>query len=97
LQAAENRRLTVARANIEDERQRQIENARASLESSVRGIQSTIKLLAVGLPPIPAFLLFLVVSVRKMRRERASVSGDRLLTSSSEPPEAPASAPEAGA
>ncbi len=79
VQATESRRLAVARANIEDERQRHIENARAGMESSVRGIQNTIKLLAVSLPPIPAFALFVFVSLRKLRRERIGVSTDRLL------------------
>jgi ABC-2 type transport system permease protein len=79
LQSVENRRLNVARANIEDEKQRQIESSRASMESSIRGIQSTIKLLAVLLPPIPAFLLFLVMSGRRLGRERIGVSGERLV------------------
>ncbi len=72
VEAVENRRLAVARTNIEDEKQRQIEAARAEMENSVRGIQNTIKLLAVVLPPVPAFLMFLAVSVRKLRRERAT-------------------------
>ncbi|MCS6952727.1 MAG: Gldg family protein [Bryobacterales bacterium] len=71
VEAVENRRLAVARANIEDEKQRQIEAARAEMENSVRAIQNTIKLLAVALPPLPAFFMFLVVSVRRLRRERA--------------------------
>ncbi len=87
LQAAETRRLAVARANIEDERQRQIENARAGMESSVRAIQNTIKLLAVLLPPIPAFMLFVVMSLRKLQRERLRVSTDRLVSGA--PPAAP--------
>ena len=78
-QKAENRRLTVDRANIEDEKQRQIENSRAEMESSIRGIQNTIKLLAVALPPVPAFALFVVVAVRRLRRETIGVSPDRLL------------------
>ena len=77
VQTAENRRLQVARANIEDERQRQVENARAAMESSVRGIQNTIKLLAVVLPPIPAFVLFIVMSIRKLARERARIAPER--------------------
>jgi len=80
LQASENRRLQVARANIEDERQREIENARVAMETSVRGIQSTIKLLAVSLPPIPAFVLFLIMSARKLARERSRIATDRLLS-----------------
>ncbi|MBK7931654.1 MAG: Gldg family protein [Bryobacterales bacterium] len=92
LQTAENRRLQVARQNIQDERERQVEDARAGMESSVRQIQNTIKLLAVGLPPIPAFMLFLFISLRKLRRERMRIAPERLLTrsTSSEPPGGPA-------
>jgi ABC-2 type transport system permease protein len=79
LRSAEERRLQVARANIEDERDRQIENARISMEASVRRIQNTIKLLAVALPPVPAFLIFIFVSLRKLRRERMRVAAGRLL------------------
>ena len=79
LKSAENRRLEVARANIDDEKQRQIEDSRAEMENSIRGIQNTIKLLAVALPPIPAFIVFLVVSVRRLRRERIGVPVDRLV------------------
>jgi ABC-2 type transport system permease protein len=79
LKSAETRRLEVARANIDDEKQRQIENSRAEMENSIRGIQNTIKLLAVALPPIPAFIVFLIVSIRRMRRERIGVPVDRLV------------------
>ncbi len=79
-QKAENRRLQVARANIEDEKQRLIENARADMESSTRTIQNTIKVLAVALSPVPAFALFVWVSLRRLRRETIGVSADRLLT-----------------
>jgi len=81
LQSVENRRLTVARANIEDEKQRQIEDSRANMESSVRGIQNMIKLLAVALPPIPAFSLFLLFALKRLRQERIGVSERRLLAS----------------
>ncbi len=84
VEAAENRRLQVARANIEDERQKQLEDARASMESSIRGIQNTIKLLAVTLPPIPAFVLFVLMSIRKLARERARIATDRLLRKEAE-------------
>ena len=80
LQSAENRRLEVARANIDDEKQRQIEDSRAEMENSIRGIQNTIKLMAVALPPIPAFMVFLIVSVRRLRRERIGVPVDRLVS-----------------
>jgi ABC-2 type transport system permease protein len=79
VQQVESRRLQVTRSNIDDEKQRQIENSRADMENSIRGIQNTIKLLAVALPPIPAFVLFLLVSVRRLRRERIGVPSDRLV------------------
>jgi hypothetical protein len=79
VQAVENRRLQVARTTIEDEKQRQIETSRADMENSIRGIQNTIKLLAVALPPIPALLLFLFVSVKRLARERIGVPVDRLV------------------
>jgi ABC-2 type transport system permease protein len=78
LRRVEERRLVVARATIEDERERRIEASRADMESSIRAIQSTIKLLAVALPPVPAFLLFLAMSLRRLRRETAAVSRERL-------------------
>lgn len=88
VQSAESRRLSVARANIEDERQRQIENARIQMEGSVRGIQNTIKLLAISLPPVPAFLLFIFVSLRKLRRERLRIAPERLVAARKETSEA---------
>jgi len=86
VQSVENRRLQVARANIEDEKQRQIENSRAEMENAIRRIQNAIKLAAVALPPVPAFLLFLLISVRKLRRERMRVPADRLMPPAPEGP-----------
>ena len=82
LQAVETRRLKVSRTTIEDEKQRQIEAARADMESGIRGIESTIKLLAVALPPIPALVLFVFMAVRRMQRERIGVPDDRLVVKS---------------
>jgi ABC-2 type transport system permease protein len=76
---AENRRLAVARTNIEEEKQRLIGKSRADMESSIRDIQNAIKFLAAALPPVPAFALFLAVSVRRLRREKIGVAVDRLV------------------
>ncbi len=78
----ENRRLSVARSNIEDEKERLIETARGDMEAAVRAIQNTIKLLAVALSPVPAFLLFLFVSVKRREREQISVERQRIVESS---------------
>jgi ABC-2 type transport system permease protein len=82
VQSVETRRLQVARTTIDDEKQRQIESSRAEMENSIRGIQNTIKVLAVALPPIPALALFLLVSLRRLARERIGVSPDRLIEES---------------
>lgn len=79
VRAAEERRLQVARTNIYDERDREIENARIEMEASVRKIQNTVKLLAVGLPPIPAFVILVVVTFRRLRLERARITTERLV------------------
>ena len=76
-QKIENRRLAVARKNIEDEKQRLIDRSKASMEAGIRRIENSIKLAAVALSPVPAFLLFLFVSARRLRREQALVSEDR--------------------
>ncbi len=78
-QRIENRRLSVARSNIEDEKERRLEAARADMEAGIRQIQNTIKMLAVALSPVPAFLLFLFVSARRLKREQIGVSKDRLV------------------
>jgi hypothetical protein len=41
------------------------------METSIRGIQNTIKLLAVALPPAPALLLLLLVYLRRLVEGRA--------------------------
>lgn len=80
VQSAENRRLQVARANINDERDRALENARIQMESSIRGVQNTIKLLAVSLPPIPAFLLAIAMALRRLKRERLLITPSRRIS-----------------
>lgn len=78
----ENRRLSVARSNIEDEKERLIETARGDMEAAVRAIQNTIKLVAVALSPVPTFLLFLFVSVKRRQREQIGVARHRLVETS---------------
>ena len=78
----ENRRLSVARSNIEDEKERLIEGARGDMEAAVRAIQNTIKLVAVALSPVPAFLLFLLVSVKRRQREDVGAARHRLVETS---------------
>ena len=78
----ENRRLSVARSNIEDEKERLIEAARSDMEAAVRAIQNTIKLLAVALSPVPAFGMFLFLSLKRRKREQIGVARGRLVEDS---------------
>lgn len=78
-QKIENRRLSVARKNIEDEKQRRTDRSKASMEASIRQVQNSIKIAAVALSPAPALALFIFVSLRRLRREQAAVSKDRLV------------------
>ena len=84
VQRTESRRLQVARTNIDDERQRSTENARIQMESAVRGVENTIKLLAVSLPPVPAFILAILISLRRLKRERLRVAPERLVKKTEE-------------
>jgi len=79
LRAAEERRLEVARTNIYDQRDREIEDARIEMEASIRRIQNTVKLLAVGLPPVPAFVVLVLVSIRRLRLEQMRISAERMV------------------
>ena len=55
LQAVETRRLAVSRTTIDDEKQRQIEAARADMESGIRGIENTINHGSAGVHPFCHF------------------------------------------
>jgi len=67
---SENRKLEVARARIEDEKDRAVAASRADSEVAIRAVQHRIRTLAVALPPIPALLLGLWILRRRLLRER---------------------------
>ena len=70
LEGVENRRLEVLSTNIETEKQTKIRASRETMESQIRQIQTTIKTFAILLPPIPVFVVGVVIFVRRQRRER---------------------------
>ena len=70
LEEVENRRLEVLSANIEAEKDTRIQASRENMEAQIRRIQTSIKTLAILLPPVPVVVLGIAIFLRRNRRER---------------------------
>ena len=79
LQEVENRKLTVVKASIEQDKQRSLDRARAEMEIAVASIQRNIKWMAAVLPPIPTLLLAIAFFAYRHQREKTGVSERRIV------------------
>ena len=71
--------LEVLSANVELAKRAKIYASREAMESEVRRIQDTIRAAAVVAPPVPVFVLGVVIFVRRRRREREGAAAVRRL------------------
>ena len=70
LEEVENRRLSVLSININTEKDTRIQTSRENMESQIRQIQTSIKTVAILLPPVPVVALGIMIFARRQRRER---------------------------
>jgi ABC-2 type transport system permease protein len=76
-QEAEQQRLALAEAQIEQRKNHEIRKIRANTNRQVRALESNIRLWAVWLPPIPALALGLFVFVQRMKAEKQNIVAGR--------------------
>ena len=79
VRGVEQRRLDTMRASIEDEKQQRIDAARGVMNGKVQAIQNNYRFMGVGLSPIPAILMGIIVFFIRRKRERIEVPESRSL------------------
>jgi ABC-2 type transport system permease protein len=75
----EQRKVTVAQANIEREKQQKMERAEAKTKRQIRAYEDQIRWWCIILPPIPAFVLGVIVLSSRINAEYRNVEADRLV------------------
>ncbi|MBC7819644.1 MAG: Gldg family protein, partial [Planctomycetaceae bacterium] len=75
----EQRKVLVAQANIEREKQQKMERAEAKTKRQIRAYEDQIRWWCIVLPPIPAVILGIIVLSSRINAEYRNVEADRLV------------------
>ena len=76
-QEAEQKRMSLAEAQIEQTKNDQIRKIRATTNRQIRALESNIRFWSVCLPALPAFALGAVVFLRRTRDEKTTIVESR--------------------
>ena len=76
-QEAEQQRMTLAEAKIEQTKNDEIRKIRAKTNNQIRALESGIRLWVVWLPALPALLLGVVVFAQRWRDEKTNIVSSR--------------------
>jgi uncharacterized membrane protein YqiK len=79
IQEDEQRRVAVAEANIENAKQKKIEEAKARSQRDIRTIEGRIQTCAVILPMVPVVLLGMFVFFGRMAAENRTIAPERMV------------------
>ncbi len=76
-QQAEQQRLSLAEAQIEQEKNNEVQKIRATTNRQIRDLESRIRALSVILPAIPVLVVGLFVLIRRLADESRNITPDR--------------------
>ncbi len=81
LQEVESRRYEVLEASIEAEKLAKVQASKETMEEQIHAIQGRIKTFAILLPPVPVFLIGILIFFRRRQREIEGAEAVRKLRS----------------